>query len=325
MAVPYRAIKYSGKQFLFERFGIINYDDKDYQKDIEVIGKEITNFILTGCSQYYRGTQTLPDKFGDAFAGDYEYFIFQNFCNIDRLQIYIFNLDHINLQMIHRGMQPYEDDSILLSNEYAKENHFYVQNGCKTKVATICINYSSCNITEDNFNGIVEHELKHLFDQNTEYKNEAQLMNKDVMTSEKILQDIPDDVKQAYNNFSVFYNDIKYYTPGIIPLLLGDLLYYMNKSEISARLVQQKYNKVYFAKKLYKKFVDICNNIITKSSDTFKKKLNQYIIDYNFDDIYGIKFNNNYISNTNKLCKFYLKRLDHFIKNCDKILCAKKY
>lgn len=333
MAQLYRQIKYTGKQFLYERFGIINYDDNDYQNDIKTIGVEIVKFIRTGCSQYYKGTYTLPPELGDTFSGDYEEFIFSNFCNIDTLRVYICDLDPINVQMILNGFQPYEEDCILLSNEYAKENRFYIQNGCKTKVLSICVNYTKRNISIDNISGLIEHELKHLFDQNKEYKDKAEQMNKDVITSNDIMydnQEIFNDVKiqRSYKNFITFYNDKKYYNDtSIVPLLLVDLLYYMNKSEVSTRLIQQKYNKLFpnSPKRLYVKYQDICNNIINYASDDVKKCINEYILTYNFSNIYNIKFSNNhssYISNTNKLFKFYIKRLNHFIKNCDKMLCG---
>lgn len=288
--------QYRKHDYLFEKFGIINFDDSLYQNDIKYITDEIYSFITTGKSHIKVHKETLNDDYlGDQYNGDYNVMRFTKVCNINSILFYLQNIDELNDYIIKHNLQAqFIEDVVVMTNDYGKKKGWYVQNGCKTLGITIFILYSKRTITKLKLSGIIEHELKHVFDQNTIYKNNLQLMNKDVIVAAQIENYITNSNILAYNNIINNLNNIQLYSnTNIIYPLFCNLLYYMNKSEISARLAQHKYNQVNDAKNLYMQYEQILNNILEYSSQSFIKFINSNIIlKYNLGDVL-YKFNIN--------------------------------
>ena len=290
--------EYIGINFLLEKNGIINYDNSTYQKDLNYIDTEIRE-VINGQSGNFQNYIIDDPDLPEIFQGDYQLLEFKNMCNIENLRILLSNIDFSD--------KP--EDTMLLTTDLFKQKNWYIQNGCKTKVLTIIIFYSESNIDNISFKGIIEHELKHLFDQNTEYKNQAELMNKDIIVAENISNTLLN-----INQYSEQYHILD---------IMCQFLYLMNKSEVSARLTQVKNSDLLNSKYTYEQLKRLCMQIINSSTINQQKIINDIIISYDLSDVYHISFKNldtAYKSNVNKLFKFYLKRIEHFLNQCKKIL-----
>lgn len=301
---------------LLEKFGIINLEDPKYQKDIQDITKTIVQNIKSNNHIY----TTLP-YFNYPLDSNYIQIFVNNKCNIDKIQILIKNMDSINANIC---------DCFILSNQQnIKDGYFkYNEKLNKIEFCTIVLQISF-TYWYNNIDRLIEHELKHLYDLLQEYKGKTELMNKDISFSDTIKDyyQLPDmsftipDLKKINDNYKTDFADNK----NIIIPLMSDMLYYMNKSEISARLLQIKYKEhIEETINLYKEYNRICDNIITYASDNIKKHINtDFIIDSDYSSIYGLNFNlsnNAYISNVKKLFEFYKKRIKHFIIQAHKLL-----
>ena len=232
------------KSNLFERNGIINYDDSKYQHDLLYIENTLLK-IISG-KEKHTDTHLMIDfpEYGK-YKGIYELYTFDNVCNIEQL--------YILLQKVPIGN---EVATILISNK-DKEHKLYIQDGCKTLRATIIIKYSLSWFESYRLSGLIEHELKHLFDLNKEYKSDCNKMNKDALIIESFYEFINKERKYngwLYSKFdkTIAHPDIlidinkqykaKYYINCTLVLpFIADMLYYLNKSEISARLTQVKW------------------------------------------------------------------------------------
>lgn len=311
---------------LFERYGIVKYDDKQYQNDLKEIEYDLLTVIIGKSDRYTEVDFDLPD-YGS--LGTFKLIKFENKCNISELLIL--------LQQDYRNNL----DCILLSNDAAKKNKFYVKNGQQILRATILITYKNYRDFENNrLAGLIEHELKHLFDQNKKYNDDSFKMNKDVVLLDSEFYDFinTEAIKTFHTNIedsiastvklskindvylSVYYDNCTLILP-----FIADMLYYLNESEISARLTQIKWkDDMSKTRDLYQQFYKLCENIIKYADYNVKEYLNNIINKFNFSEIYNIKFGNDINKNVQKLLNLYMKRIHHFIKQCDKLIYDNK-
>lgn len=301
---------------LLEKYGIINLEEPKYLNDIKNITKEIVNVIKNG-NKKYKVTQLKYYEKSDPLRYKYIDIPFYNKCNIKELHILL--KDYSEFEAV-----------VLFNKKNIDDNYFIYKNG-KVEKCTLLVYVPFIRWADQRIDHIIEHELKHLYDLITEYHGNSELMNKDIIYSET-------DQELLYNSNSltledlISYNNLykKYYYNSITNILpiMSDMLYYMNKSEISARLLQVKYKEnIQNIKRLYQEYYKFCNNILVYASDNVKKYINnKFIINANYSSIYNISFKNSndaYQSNVKKLMNFYIKRISHFLKQCDKLLSYK--
>lgn len=306
---------------LLEKFGILNLDDKKYQDDIKDITRTFLDVVQNRINDY---SNVYINWFGYPYDGIYKLIKFNNKCNIN------------NVQLLIKHIPPGGNEiNALLSNQAAVDNGYFNIENNKIDTCTILLIYNKQYIYSTNYKSIIEHELKHAFDILTEYKGVTELMNKDIITKETMfdaeIQKMIDtkqlsnnqytisltELKKINNNYVQKYsNDYKIMFP-----IMSDMLYYMNKSEVSARLVQLKVdNDIKNTTELYLEYYKLCDNIINYATNHVKSFINEIMEIAEYDKIYNIQFNKGPVSNVNKLFKFYKKRIKHFLKHCEQLL-----
>ena len=331
------SFNYIQKYPLLEKFGIYNLDDEQYQNDIKLITK---TFLYVVNNQIKDISEINIDWFGYPYDGIYKVIEFNNLCNIKTIKLLIKDInpaiDTLNVALTNYDAKKH---NLFEYTEYEETDKFNrIHKKYKIDTFTIVLAYHKSYIYSQNYRSIIEHELKHAFDLQNIYHVTSELMNKDIIAAESILYNyIENAIENSQLNDSDFnikytklidinknYKTEYYNDPYIIFPLLSDMLYYMNKSEISARLVQFKYqDDIAETSGLYKEYDKLCENIMKYSSDIVKKLINAIILQCDYSNIYNIKFkdsSNAYIANTNKLFKFYKKRITYFLKTCDKLL-----
>lgn len=307
---------------LLERSGILNLDDKKYQDEI----KTITKTFLSATAGYDidNMSEVNIDWFGYPYDGMYYLLQFKNMCNINNIQL-----------LIKPTNNPNDIMNVLLANDAAvNHGYFKIQNN-RIDICTIVLVYHTKYIHNIDYKSLIQHELKHAYDILMEYHGSNEQMNKDIITKEFFfdtkITDIVDPNIFGDNEYSIplwklkkinqqykekYYNDYR-----VTFALLSDMLYYMNKSEVSARLIQFKCSEDYEESiYLYDEYNTLCDNIINYASDRVKNFINDIIHSADYENIYHIKFNGGAIANTNKLFKFYKKRIKHFIMHCRNLL-----
>ena len=315
------------KSNLLERSGIIHYDNEQYQKDLQYIEYELLSVIVGKSDNYDIIDFKIPGL--SLYHGRYKLIQFHDKCNIIEL--------HVLLQETNKG----SESATILIGEDDIQNGLYIQDGCKSILVTIIVKYTRDWLETYRLGGIIEHELKHLFDQNKKFKNSLSHMNKDIILRNKefipyihnqadkfnkkidisiadifLLQDINTSYKLKYKK------DI-----WIIYPFFADMLYYLNESEISARLVQIKWaDEIEDTRNLYSQFYNLCNNILNYAESNVKRFMCILMVKFNFDKLYNIKIKkseNDIDKNVETILQFFMKRINHFIKQCDKIIYSK--
>lgn len=297
---------------MLERYGLIEYNNLKYDEICSEISNKLENFV--------NNITTLSNNTQIAYVSGLEdnYYVFDFdmsiCCNwIDKLYVlydyssneHYFSIFDINNQTYNL----YIDDNVVKATE-VKNN--------KLKTGTILLGGKLKNIKP-----IIKHELKHLYDYLINQTKKSADFNVDVLNRDIYINNLNGNDLLSISQF-IHLSDNDKHNIDKIHMFLIEAVYYMNYSEMQARLENYK-TEIEIDKNLtqqyyiYLRYKEQFKWLIDNLSSTEIKQYNEKYIDI-FKKIYPQFSKSKKQISIIDILKQYIKRIDNlFFKQADKI------